>query len=27
VEFDDGNIVKKEKTDPISLSMNPPPNK
>jgi hypothetical protein len=27
VAFDDGNIVRNEKTDPISLSMNPPPNK
>jgi hypothetical protein len=26
VEFEDGKIVKKEKTDPISLNMNPPSN-
>ncbi len=26
VAFDDGNIVKNEKTEPISLSMNPPSN-
>jgi hypothetical protein len=27
VEFDDGKIVKKEKTDPICLNINPPSNK
>ena len=26
VEFDDGKIVKKEKTEPICLNMNPPSN-
>jgi hypothetical protein len=26
VAFDDGKIVRKEKTDPISLSINPPSN-